>query len=666
MLRYTDLRTVGGRLHDLKMIPTFSEMSSDNDLEMPDMSNYEGSGDEVCSEISNISDAECGDHDMPHVLLVEDNDQEILYTSDEDSNDEVQSGGTSHSSSSDDETATDAHSDCDRTIDIEEELKCREFLDRGCGCQLNNGTQCSSLYQIHELIVYRADFMQLSKDNQEIAILSAIRTGLAGNRCLLSFKGKRVCIKMFRGLHGIGERRMKSLIKYMKQYNTLSPRMHGNVRRMPANTIPFEEICSIKLFIQNYAAFYGCELPGRHPGFRSMKVTVLDTSITKYEIWDFYAKCCPHANKRAVCYTSFIQLWNKLCPYVMIAKPKTDLCNTCQGFYLDSKSTANAEEGVKLAQLNKQQEHLYRSEREKLVYKRQCQEAAKEHEQCAATGRQCRFRHLSFDFAQQVLYPDPPMQPGGLFFLTPRKCGLFGICNDAIHQQINFLIDECVNIGKGPNTIISLLHFYVEKYCIGIRTLFMHADNCVGQNKNNYVMMYLLWRVLTGRSTELTLSFMIAGHTKFSCDACFGLIKKVVKRTFISSLVDIAECVDKSGEHKSTNIVELVGLENGYPLIHYFEWQKFLTRFFNKLPKIKPYHYFRAAQDLPIGTMELRLYSDSEPEYFNILKQKPGKDLFPERIYPLGLSKERKAYLHKEIRPYCRRGTEDLVAPDVA
>ena len=50
--------------------------------------------------------------------------------------------------------------------------------------------------------------------------------------------------------------------------------------------------------------------------------------------------------------------------------------------------------------------------------------------------------HYSFDYAQQVHYPADPLQPGDMYFLTPRKCALFGICCEGVPQQVNFLIDE--------------------------------------------------------------------------------------------------------------------------------------------------------------------------------------------------------------------------------
>ena len=33
--------------------------------------------------------------------------------------------------------------------------------------------------------------------------------------------------------------------------------------------------------------------------------------------------------------------------------------------------------------------------------------------------------HYSFNYAQQVHFPSNPMQPGPIFFLTPRNCSIF-------------------------------------------------------------------------------------------------------------------------------------------------------------------------------------------------------------------------------------------------
>ena len=126
--------------------------------------------------------------------------------------------------------------------------------------------------------------------------------------------------------------------------------------------------------------------------------------------------------------------------------------------------------------------------------------------------------HYSFDMAQQVHYPANPLQPGPIYFLTPRKCALFGVCCEALPRQITYLIDEASDTGKGANSIASFLHHFFKVHGLGECEVHLHADNCVGQNKNNTVMQYLMWRTMVGLHKKIALSFLIVGHTKFSPD----------------------------------------------------------------------------------------------------------------------------------------------------
>jgi hypothetical protein len=96
--------------------------------------------------------------------------------------------------------------------------------------------------------------------------------------------------------------------------------------------------------------------------------------------------------------------------------------------------------------------------------------------------------HYSFDYAQQVHLPSSPLQPGPIYFLVPRKCGIFGVCAEGIPQQMNYLIDEGMTSGKGSNMVISLLHHFLQNYGFGEKFLDLHCDNCSGQNKNRFVL----------------------------------------------------------------------------------------------------------------------------------------------------------------------------------
>ena len=96
--------------------------------------------------------------------------------------------------------------------------------------------------------------------------------------------------------------------------------------------------------------------------------------------------------------------------------------------------------------------------------------------------------HYSFDYAQQVHYPHNPLQPGPMYFKTARKCGVFGVCSEGTPRQLNYLIDEAMDTGKGANTVVSLLHHFFAHHGLGEVDVELHADNCVGQNKNNTVL----------------------------------------------------------------------------------------------------------------------------------------------------------------------------------
>ena len=108
----------------------------------------------------------------------------------------------------------------------------------------------------------------------------------------------------------------------------------------------------------------------------------------------------------------------------------------------------------------------------------------------------------------QVHYPTNPLQPGPIYFLTPRKAALFGICCEAIPRQVNFIIDEASDTGKGANTVVSMLDYFFDHHGLGETTVILHADNCCGQNKNNTMMQYLMWRAMTGLHHSITISFL--------------------------------------------------------------------------------------------------------------------------------------------------------------
>ena len=270
--------------------------------------------------------------------------------------------------------------------------------------------------------------------------------------------------------------------------------------------------------------------------------------------------------------------------------------------------------------------------------------------------------HYSFDMAQQVHYPSDPLQPGPIYFLTPRKCGIFGVCCEAVPRQINYLIDEASNTGKGANTIISLLHHFLEHHGLGESDLHLHVDNCVGQNINNTMLHYLMWRVMVGLHRQITLSFLIVGHNKFSPDLCFGILKQRFRRTKVSNLRDLENVVNCSAE---ANVAQLVGTQSGEVVVPTYNWTAMFAGRLHKLKHLKRFHHFSMSSSAP-GSVEMRVESDSESERVSLVMDntwEPSQQQLPPTVPPSGLSLELQWYLHNMIRMYCPEAVQDEVCP---
>ena len=198
--------------------------------------------------------------------------------------------------------------------------------------------------------------------------------------------------------------------------------------------------------------------------------------------------------------------------------------------------------------------------------------------------------HYSFDYAQQVHLLSDPLQPGPLYFLVPRKCGIVGVCCERLPRQVNFLIDESHLISKGSNAVLFYLHYFFGNFGLGETHVDLHCDNCAGQNKNRFVLWYRARRVTTGLHLSITLNFMLVGHTKFAPDRCFGLLKRAFKRHAISSLSEFETVVNGSA---CVNSAQLVDLEDGTSYVPVGDWQTHLAPYFRPCIGIKTYQHFR-------------------------------------------------------------------------
>ena len=555
------------------------------------------------------------------------------------------------------------------------------FLQIGCGCSLGrNGSSCCKLFTRDVIERCRDSILELSTSELDMVIMTQLHCSYEprcesqqSKRTVTNFQlyGETICRRMFFFIYDISLKKFENLKKNYHE-NGLAARIHGNTKNLH-HSYSLNDYLRVRLFIENYAEENAVLLPGRIPGYKCTKIVLLPSAESKHDIWRFYKLSAEKDRHPAVGFVTFCNLWNQTAPYIVVAKPMTDLCWVCQENNTALYRSMNNSEEEKQEKLVEQLKHIKEAKSARQYYDKQLIESArviadnnldlgKRHMPCSFQGTM----HYSFDYAQQLHYPTDPFQPGPIYFKTCRKCAIFGVCIDGIPLQYNYLIDECMDTGKGANSTISYLHSFLRDHGLGETDVKFHADNCTGQNKNNTFMHYLLWRVITERHREIEYSFMIAGHTKFACDGCFGVLKSKVKKSFVSSVYDIYMAVEKSSEEKGCNMAELVGTHDGKVMIKCYDWTRYMSTYFKKLEGIKKYHHFTFSHTEP-GYVSCRENLNSEPYKICLLKNVsilPSIKEFPHQIPPKGLAPERKEYLFKEIRKFCKPGTEDFVGPD--
>ena len=153
----------------------------------------------------------------------------------------------------------------------------------------------------------------------------------------------------------ISEKVLKNIIAHFKT-NGVGARRHGLSQKLPHNTLSLEEIRQVVNFITNFSEANAIILPGRQPYGWKMDCKLLPTNCTKKHVFDMYIEeinkitteyetaqppNASHSSQpssstqhskapRAVKYSTFVNLWDKLLPFMTNLKPATDLCWYCQ------------------------------------------------------------------------------------------------------------------------------------------------------------------------------------------------------------------------------------------------------------------------------------------------------------------------------------------------
>lgn len=194
-----------------------------------------------------------------------------------------------------------------------------------------------------------------------------------------------------------------------------------------------------------------------------------------------------------------------------------------------------------------------------------------------------------YQMAKLVPYWGSSPQPGSTYYLQKLSHDLFGVVNHGTNQSTVYLFDERVGPKNTDHTLSYMSHF-IAGLPDWVRRLHLFLDNTCSTNKNWFTMAWALEMIQQGKLDFIRVSFLIAGHTKFTPDILFS---------------KIAQSYNKSDVFCTGELLELVSQYAGVVLdcgeiVH--DWRKNLVKY-SKFPGIRSLHDFIFTKDSVTGTV---------------------------------------------------------------
>jgi hypothetical protein len=445
-----------------------------------------------------------------------------------------------------------------------------------------------------------------------------------------SLGGTKICKAFFMHTHSIKEKALKRIQKICKDLRGEEIKDNQNFEQRWSSHFKVDDkvFDCMKVFLKSKIEEWCLPNPSIGPEF------FLPSNFSWKENWRNFCQAFKkefEVESDPISWTSFYKYYTTEFDYTKKLKKKTDYCSECCVLHTILKSNS-------VLQIEKQEAKL------KLELHLNAAANARSHynQKKAETND---IKVLSFDYAENILIPYLIDEPGIFYFKTRRKVGLFGINDDKSNIQCNFLLDECCMISKGPDSVISMLHYYLTKHISNKPKLVLFADNCPGQNKNQTMIGYLTYLVKVLKLfPSIELYFLVSGHTKFSPDQHFGRIKNCIKSTDCLSIIDL---VGQNGriQKSALNNFEILYKDpiNSTVNFRWYNWKKFISTYFLPCPGISNWHVIKIIEEGDFIYVGEKI--DGEVREMKVMNSTVPIGAFPEEIFPEGLNESRQREL---------------------
>ncbi|KAJ8321589.1 hypothetical protein KUTeg_000060 [Tegillarca granosa] len=258
---------------------------------------------------------------------------------------------------------------------------------------------------------------------------------------------------------------------------------------------------------------------------------------------------------------------------------------------------------------------------------------------------------------------------GSIYFITPRKVQIIGFRKDGDRKRWPQT--------SGLNAVISMIYWSLESDAnTGTRSSFaIHADNCpvkncflLGQNKNQFVIGYFMWRVLTQRNTVIEYLMQLPSHSRCLIDSGFASIKSCTADLTVIVLSNYSKLLriqlDLTPQKFQYFRFSKIDIESeALPDVIYTaglsrDRQQYLFSIVK--PYVRP-----AYKDITCPPAKIPILPVYIVTKIDIKKSEIDikSEALPEVIYTAGLSRDRQQYLFSIVKPYVRPAYKDITCP---
>ncbi|KAE9329457.1 hypothetical protein PR003_g15552 [Phytophthora rubi] len=260
------------------------------------------------------------------------------------------------------------------------------------------------------------------------------------------------------------------------------------------------------------------------------------------------------------------------------------------------------------------------------------------------------------DFSQNLTLPSVTSTPSQWYFLSLVNVRMFGIYYANKEIQYNYVYDE-LTAGKGTDEVNSMLHHFIKKIVLpnGHRQLTIYADNCGGQNKNNYVLKMLLAVAQMGDLERVELKFFENGHTKNAVDRGFVHVRKKFAKEDVWTTAQLLEVVNSASVS-----LALVHIPHDNGIMKVF--RSVVKEAYKDLKSLQSYQIFTMEESKP-GVVSCRatpsdtvVVQDLRRTYDDICTDAAKlHELFQlhlDKLVPPTPNFEKKLQMYRKVRPY--------------